>query len=455
MNIYLHIEVSVRELDSKILLAVLAASKGHQVVLSDGQGLMSGFRSGLFEPGIYHTKSLTPSSLKISRHKELISKGFKVTSIDEENTLYLDGAEQFIKSRNSDITIDQSSAVFTWGAEETEILKKLYSKNLHKIHTTGSPRIDLWKSFFFDYWNQPKGMPKKPFLLVASNMIATDNIPFHDNIKLSRSYGYFQRDPEFFKNRFYAISEDYKKIYEFISAIEYLAKNNNGYDIVFRPHPAENIEQWKIFLEGVPNLHIIREDSITAWVKNAFAVMHNGCTTGVEAIVSDKPLLTFNPFQMEYDNKLFNTLGYNLKSKEELLIKANELFNSKKVGNKERLEVKLPEHISRKLYIDDSELAAEKMVKIWESLSDNTLSKSNNWLKFYLYLKIINFKKVPLKIISKLFPKVFKLKGDNHKFPPLEESDIQARVNRLQILLGIKKKLKCKMLSDRTVLIKN
>ena len=33
MNIYLHLETSVRELDSKLLLAVLAASKGHEVVL--------------------------------------------------------------------------------------------------------------------------------------------------------------------------------------------------------------------------------------------------------------------------------------------------------------------------------------------------------------------------------------------------------------------------------------
>ena len=32
MNIYIHVEISVRELDSKLLLATLAASKGHQVI---------------------------------------------------------------------------------------------------------------------------------------------------------------------------------------------------------------------------------------------------------------------------------------------------------------------------------------------------------------------------------------------------------------------------------------
>ena len=38
MNIYLHTEIAARELDSKILLAVLAAARGHQVIVSDIDG---------------------------------------------------------------------------------------------------------------------------------------------------------------------------------------------------------------------------------------------------------------------------------------------------------------------------------------------------------------------------------------------------------------------------------
>ena len=107
--------------------------------------------------------------------------------------------------------------------------------------------------------------------------------------------------------------------------VEYLAKNNNGYQIVFRPHPSENINSLKIFLKDIPNLYIIREDSISALVNHAFAVMHNGCTTGLESIISGKPLLTFIPFEMEHDNKFLNSIGFKLNSKEVLLKKANEI----------------------------------------------------------------------------------------------------------------------------------
>ena len=81
---------------------------------------------------------------------------------------------------------------------------------------------------------------------------------FHDNIKFRKDAGYFERDPNLFKKFFNMISEDYKKLYSFIDAIRFLAQNNEEFDIVLRPHPTENIKAWEIFLDGLPNVHIIR-----------------------------------------------------------------------------------------------------------------------------------------------------------------------------------------------------
>ena len=385
MNIYLHCEISDWELDSKLLLATLAAAKGHKVIISNLSGIINGLKTGVLAPGIFHTKSLTPSRSKIDRHQKIIDKNSKITSIDEETGARND-YNQFVKGRYSDLTIEQSSATFGWGDEDVETLKKIYPKNSLKIIKTGSPRVDLWKSFFFDYWIDPKGMPTKPFLLVSSNMGCIAMKSFEDNFKSVRDAGYLQRDTGLFKNLFYSTAEDYKKLYEFIDAIKYLAKNNNGYDVVLRPHPEENIKVWEILLEGVPNTHVIRQDSITAWVKNAFAIMHNGCTTAIEAEVSGKPLLTYSPFHMEHAQKLFNTLGYDIRSKEELLIKANDLFNSEKISNQKKIDTKISETISKKLYIDSSELAAKKILKVWESFDDKNLKKPNNLMKFYLLL---------------------------------------------------------------------
>lgn len=450
MNIYLHVELSARELDSKLLLATLAAENGHHVIVSVLSEIMIGITNGVFTPGIFHTKSLTPSKSKIKRHQKIIDNNFIITSIDEEAGIDQFNYDDFARDRYSDKTIEQSSAVFCWGSEDTETLKKKYSKNSKKIIKTGSPRVDLWKSDFSEYWISSKKIPKKPYLLVASNISCNDMKKFHDLIKLHRDAEYFDRDPDLFKNFFYMWAEDYKKLYSFIDAIKFIADNSEGFDVVLRPHPTEDVKAWEIFLEGVPNVHIIRQDAITSWIQDSFAIMHNGSTTAIEATVSGKPVITYSPFKMEYAHELSNSLGYHVKSKKELLIKVNELLNSEKNSNHNEVEKFFFE---TKMHIDKHELAAKKILKVWESFDDKKYSQPINLTKFY-WLKFLNFKKKIRKMLAKLFPNKIKQIDENYKFPPFDLNDIRSRVNRLQHILGTQNKIECKLLSERTILIK-
>ena len=119
----------------------------------------------------------------------------------------------------------------------------------------------------------------------------------------------------------------------FIEAIRYLASLKNDFDIVLRPHPVENVEAWKVYLDGIPNVHVIREGPITAWVNNAFAIMHNGCTTAYEATISGKPVITYLPIDQEYERKIPNELGERVKSLEDLAEVVNRLFCASQTGS--------------------------------------------------------------------------------------------------------------------------
>jgi len=454
MNIYLHVEVSIRELDSKLLLAVLAASKGHQVMLSTIGEIINGMKTRFLAPGIFHTKSLTPRSDKLNKHQKLIDNGFAVTSIDEEGGFLNNNQNDFVKTRFSEESINQASSVFGWG-RDIEILKSNYPKNSFKMHKTGSPRIDLSKPILKDYWPKPKKMPKKPFLLVSSNFNCTFDRPFYELLKQSRIAGYFDRNPELFKIQFQRMSEEYLLLYAFIEAIKKIAHNNNNYDIVLRPHTREPLEPWKVFLEGVPNVHILKEDAIMPWIKNAFALLHNSCSTAVEAAVAGIPVISYVPFKRKYLQKDFaNKLGYCVETEKDLLQTTNLIFKNNQNKYNDQTVDKSYEILSERIFIDNNELSADKLIRLWESLDDNSLSKSNNWMKFYWLLKIINIKRGLSKIVTKLFPNRFKAIGKNSKFPPLDENDIRERVSRFQSVLGIEKKLECKLLSNKTILIK-
>ena len=240
-----------------------------------------------------------------------------------------------------------------------------------------------------------------------------------------------------------------------LEAIKYLAQNNNGYDIVLRPHPVENIETWKILLEDIPNVYVIREGSINPWINKAFAIMHNSCTSAIEATVFRKPVITYIPFEQKYTTELPNELGYCVKSLDELSKKVKTVFDSIKYGNQNKINETLPEVIKQKIYFDKNELAALKMIKVWESLvNHNNLQNPSNWTKFYLFLKLMKFRGLIGKFLRSFrFGKSGNLKI-NHKFPKLNKNDIQKRFNNLLKILKIDQKLECKILSDRTILIK-
>ena len=78
----------------------------------------------------------------------MIDRGFGITSIDEEGALNDHGYDFFAKARYTEEMIGQTQAVFGWGTEDTETLKKYYPNYAHKIYKTGSPRADLWGKLF-------------------------------------------------------------------------------------------------------------------------------------------------------------------------------------------------------------------------------------------------------------------------------------------------------------------
>ena len=134
MNIYQHVENVVRELDSKLLLATLAAARGHQVIVSDIESIEKGIRRGVLPPGIFHTKSLTPSAEKIARHQTMIDNGTMITSIDEEGGLIMSTYDRHASVRYSEHTIEQASAIFGWGPQDAEFLKKFYLIILKRLN---------------------------------------------------------------------------------------------------------------------------------------------------------------------------------------------------------------------------------------------------------------------------------------------------------------------------------
>jgi hypothetical protein len=182
--------------------------------------------------------------------------------------------------------------------------------------------------------------------------------------------------------------------------------------------------------------------------------MHNGCTTALEATVSGKPVVTYLPFEQEYARELANELGVRVESLEGLSDTVNKIFHASQSDGGAETQKALPDSVVKKIYLDDQELAAEKIVKVWENLDNGALSRPCNWTKFQVLLDITSLRGVVGLKLRKALPSRFGPARENYKFSPMDAIDISERVKRLQHVLGIRRELECKLLNKRAVLIR-
>ena len=188
------------------------------------------------------------------------------------------------------------------------------------------------------------------------------------------------------------------------------------------------------YLKDISNVHVIHKDSISAWVNNAFAIMHNGCTTALEATISMKPVVTYIPFKQIYRNDIPNRLGHIVNSLEDLSKKVNSIFqatqtesqkkNSLRIKKQDNFEIHWPgifsdlnlNGISKNLLKQASVIQQENNLKL--SFPKNVLSILNEDQKKDIEKSFEDYLKMELVFIyddevdSKLTPEYEKKNKD-------------------------------------------
>ena len=82
------------------------------------------------------------------------------------------------------------------------------------------------------------------------------------------------------------------------------------------------------------------------------------------------------------------------------------------------------------------------------------LSKSINWTIYELLLKLMKINGILSKVLKFISSNKLNSKKKNFKFSSLNYNNINLKVKNIHNILGLTKNIKCKLLSDRTILIK-
>jgi surface carbohydrate biosynthesis protein len=449
------VENQVRELDPKLLLACVAAQRGFSSIVGSRREME--FNIDSFPSAIYLSKSMTIRSLLFFRVARRF--GHKIVAWDEEALVHLPPKTYF--SRRLDASaIKHVLSLFAWGQDNVELWQQYpHTPRNTPIHAVGNPRSDMLRSEIRAYYEADAEALRRTygnFILINTNFNHVNafgpDINLFMPVKKPGEKARFGRAAR-------GMSREYAKgLWEhkhavfahFKELIPMLEDAFPRHTIVVRPHPTENHQVYKDIAARCRRVQVTNEGNVVPWLMAAKALVHNGCTTAVEAFVMNVPAVSYRASVNEdYDNgfyRLPNGLSHECFDFEELR-HALEMILSGELGIPGGAEHKAL--IDRYLEAQDGPLACERMVSVLESMSnvqvESGRQSTTTWLQRWGLGKGLNLARF---VKSHLPGSHNKPEYQLHRYPVLPLDDVRNRIARFQELLGYKKELRIEPVSD-------
>ncbi len=436
------VENQVRELDAKLLLSCVAAERGFPVII--GSRAFIHFEAASFPRGVYLAKSMR--SLSNSMFKILRLLGHEIVAWEEEALVH-PPPDTYFTVRLSPTTIRNVSHVFAWGQENVDLLQQYPQLPANMaIHITGNPRGDILRPElrpYFDIEVERLRNVYGDFILINTNFTEVNPfipniglfVPMKDERKKSRrgqaGIGMSHEFAEGLWHHKQAILEDFKQL---IPALEQAFPRLT---IIVRPHPSENFRVYHDIAAKCRRVKVIHEGNVIPWLLAAKTMVHNGCTTGLEAYALGVPaisyLATFNEYYDYEFQGLPTKLSYQSFSFEELQNTLTGILGGELgvAGGEERKTL-----IDYYLAAQNGRLACERIVDILEDSGYGKTQPPATPVGTYAWGWALAKLKATVTNLNMRRPGPNRLSYHDHRFPEIPIAEIEQKIARFGRLLN-------------------
>jgi surface carbohydrate biosynthesis protein len=438
------VENQVRELDPKLLLACVAARRGFSSVIGSRREME--MRIDHFPRSIYLSKSMTVRSLLF--FWVAAKFGHDIITWDEEALVHLP-PEIYFSRRLHPAAIRYVTHLFAWGDENAELWHRYpHLPPAIPIHVTGNPRSDMLQPKLHAYYADEIDAIRREFgnfILVNTNFNHVN--AFGPDMNLFKPSKFFGRKPTFGRSA-RGMSRDYAEglrdhkqavLDDFKRLIPELEKRFPEYTIVVRPHPTEGHDAYQQIAAFCTRVRVTNQGNVVPWLLTAKALVHNGCTTGVEAFILGVPAVSYRATVNDVYDKGFyrlpNALSHQCFTLEELAATLDRILEGT-LGRPEGddLLALVRHHLAE---MDGDRLACERMVDVLERiaidqaapLANAFTQRVDRWLA-RTGLQLLR------QIKSHLPGSHNRPEFQRHRYPVLPLDEVRARIARFQRLLG-------------------
>ena len=287
-NFILLVEVLARELAASVLLGDYLAARGHNVWLIEKERFRKSPAS--FRPSIVLEKGLTKGCL--DRFRAIRRAGHVLAVMSQEGLTYRSG-DDYVERRICTETAKYVDYLFFWGVRERQDLSTLVSM-VPQSKVTGNPRFDLLHPRFRKAWTAQELEIKREygdFVLFTSRFSAVNH--FRRSLAQTidrRKQQYTGRAGESLPRRLELLEQ---LLADYVNVIGAMAARFPDVKFIVRPHPMEDAALWKTHFMDRANIMIRKDGTAMPWLSAARCVIHNCCTTGIEAHILGKPVIEF------------------------------------------------------------------------------------------------------------------------------------------------------------------
>jgi surface carbohydrate biosynthesis protein len=348
VNVLFPLEVLNRELDSKLILACISATAANRIFIGQHDVLFDVVTKTGMTGGVYVGKNIFRDLFPIetgARYRELKQQGFALVHLHEEGAVFEGDEERWRKTLLDCLNpaiLDKDDYLCTWGDFQRDYYQSLNPPCVGNIVTTGHPRFDYLKPSYRSYFEPDVQRIKArlgQFILINSAFGQVNNcLGLADTFSPRLNY-----DPADAGRRVATFSTFAHEAL-FIGAFIKLANNISlrwpDINIVWRPHPSENWDYYRTVFANIPNVHVLHEGPVTPWLMACSMLIHNGCTTGIEAYFAGTNVINYKPsFDPFCDLYLPNLFGVECPTEDAVMCHVDAMLGTvKPAGPSARLD---------------------------------------------------------------------------------------------------------------------
>ena len=443
------VENQVRELDAKLLLACVSAWRGFTSIIGPKRELE--YRIASFPKSVYVAKSMVQGNSKFLRIARKL--GHTNVAWDEEALVHLPPDIYFTRRFSSEALV-HISHLFAWGEDNANLWRQYPELPVGMpINITGNPRNDLLRPEIRPYYEKDVNEIRSThgnFILINTNVNHVNAFLPGRNLflpieKPGEKPGFGRAARGMTREYAEGLRKFKQTIFEaFQELIPALEKSFPSHTIIVRPHPTESQEVYHQIAARCKRVQVTNKGNVVPWLLATRALIHNGCTTAVEAYVMRIPAISYRATIDEtYDSGFYalpNQLSHQCFDIDQLLktlgkILAGELG----AADGDKRSALMDHHLSG----HKGPLACERIIDVLEKNMEDQSGLPKPPLRGQLE-KWIKATKHRASQKSKLRVEQDEksLEFQRHKYPDILIGELRSRVTRFQQILGKDRELK-------------